>query len=463
MSPARDAPATLWSPAVTPDPAMLEFTAGEDREHDRHLLVWDVIGSLGHVEGLAAADLLAPADRVAIRAALLEVRAAIERGELTLGPEHEDVHTAVEAWLTERAPDAGPRIHAGRSRNDQVACDLRLWLKDHLLDVHARAAELAESLLDWAARHEDALWPGYTHQRRAMVSSAGLWAGAIAEGILDTLESLPALWARVDRSPLGSAAGYGAPLPLDREAAARALGFAAVEHNVAAVQNGRGKLEAAALWWLVELGHDLVRLASDVVLWSADEYGFLVLPPDLATGSSIMPQKRNPDVFELIRARAAALDGDLATALAIRARLTSGYHRDFQLLKEPLMRGVERARGAIAMAARAVPRLSVDRARARAALAGDALATDEVMRRVEAGAPFRAAYREVATALAAGATFPAPTDEEIRSRRSTPGGVGDLDLAHPRARLAACRAWAGAEERAFRGALARLVGGKAAR
>ncbi|HUF88513.1 MAG TPA: lyase family protein [Gemmatimonadota bacterium] len=463
MSPAPDAPATLWSAPATPDPAMLEFTAGEDRERDRHLLVWDVIGSLGHAEGLAAAGLLEPADDAAIRAALIEILAAVERGTLTLGPGHEDVHTAVEAWLTERAPDAGPRIHAGRSRNDQVACDVRLWLKDRLLDVHAGAAELVDALLDWAERHADALWPGYTHQRRAMVSSAGLWAGAIAEGFLDTLEGLPALWARVDRSPLGSAAGYGAPLPLDRGAAARALGFAAVEHNVAAVQNGRGKLEAAALWWLVELGHDLGRLASDVALWSADEYGLILLPPDLATGSSIMPQKRNPDVFELIRARAAALDGDLATALALRARLTSGYHRDFQLLKEPLMRGVERARGAIGMAARAVPRLAVDRARARAALAGDALATDEVMRRVEAGAPFRAAYREVAAALSAGVTLPAPTDEEIRSRRSTPGGVGDLDLDHPRARLAACRAWAGERERAFRGALARLTDPRRAR
>jgi argininosuccinate lyase len=447
---------------------MIEFTAGEDRELDRHLLRWDVLGSLGHVEGLAASGLLTPPDYATLRAALLDALAAIDDGSLAIGPAHEDVHTAVEEWLTAREPEAGPRIHAGRSRNDQVICDLRLWLKDRLLAVHASAAGLAGSLIEWAERHADALWPGYTHQRRAMVSSAGLWAGAHAEGILDTLESLPALWARIDRSPLGSAAGYGVPLPLDREAAAHALGFASVEHNVAAVQNGRGKLEAAVLWWLVELGHDLGRFASDVVLWSADEYGFLILPPDLATGSSIMPQKRNPDVFELIRARAAALDGDLATALSIRARLTSGYHRDYQLLKEPLMRGIERARATIEMAARALPRLEVDRPRARAALAGDALATDEVMRRVEAGVPFRAAYREVADALAARATLggdtlaggdalPVPSDTSILARRQTPGGVGDLDLDHPRARLSDCRAWARTRDESFRSALARLT------
>lgn len=452
--------ATLWSAAAPPDPAMVEFTAGQDRELDRPLLRWDVIGSLGHVEGLAAAGLLSPDDRATLRGALLDLLDAVDRGALAVGPEHEDVHTAVEAWLTAREPDAGPRIHAGRSRNDQVVCDLRLWLKHRLLGVHASAERLAQGLLDWAAPHADALWPGYTHQRRAMVSSAGLWAAAHAEGVLDTLESLPALWKRVDRSPLGSAAGFGAPLPLDRAHVARALGFAAVEHNVAAVQNGRGKLEGAVLWWCVELGHDLGRLAADVVLWSGDEHGLLVLPPDLATGSSIMPHKRNPDAFELVRARAAALDGDLATALSIRARLTSGYHRDFQLLKEPLMRGVERAERSLEMAARAVPRLAVDRDRARAALGGDALATDEVQRRVEEGTPFRIAYREVAGELAAGVAFPAPSPAALLARRRMPGCVGDLDLDHPRARLEACRAWAREESRRFGAALDRLTDGR---
>src|SRR6185503_3966252 len=220
-------------------------------------------------------------------------------------------------------------------------------------------------LLSFAQKHQNDLWPGYTHQRRAMPSSAGLWASAFAEGILDTVEALPSLWAQVDRSPLGSAAGYGVPLPLKREVAARALGFGDIEHNVASVQNGRGKLEAGVLFWCTQLGHELAKLSSDVILFSAEEFGFLVLPADLATGSSIMPQKRNPDLFELTRARAAMLDGDLGAVLHLRGKLTGGYHRDFQLLKEPLFRGLDRTGSMLAMMAHAVPKLGVNAERGR--------------------------------------------------------------------------------------------------
>jgi argininosuccinate lyase len=292
-----------------------------------------------------------------------------------------------------------------------------------------------------------------------MPSSAGLWAAAFAEGILDTLESLPALWARADRCPLGSAAGYGVPLPLDREAAARALGFAAPEHNVAAVQNGRGKLEAVVLSWCSELGHELAKLAADVVLYGGEEYGYLVLPPDLATGSSIMPHKRNPDLFELTRARAAALDADLVTVLQLKSKLGSGYHRDFQLLKEPLFRGLDRAREMLAMVAAALPRLVVDRARAAAALAGGgAFATDEVMRRVEAGEPFRSAYRAVAAELARGERFPAPARAALMARRRSTGNLGNLGLPLVSARLRARRTWAAQARRRFETALSRLAG-----
>ncbi len=183
------------------------------------------------------------------------------------------------------------------------------------------------------------------------------------KGLLDTAEALAGLWPAVDRSPLGSAAGYGVPLPLRREAAARALGFAALDHNVATVQGGRGKLEAAALFWCTQLGHELARLSQDVILFSAEEYGYLVLPAELATGSSIMPHKRNPDLFELTRARTAALEGDLVSILQIKSKLAGGYQRDFQLLKEPLMRGLERTAAMLAIVTHAVPLLEVDRAR----------------------------------------------------------------------------------------------------
>jgi len=437
---------------------MLEYTVGDDRHWDSFLLRWDVIGSLGHVEGLRASGLLSPREHARLRAGLRAALRAQERGSLKIGARQEDVHSAVEAWLTRRLGSAGERVHTGRSRNDQVACDLRLLLKDQLLELHRLTLGAAGALLGFARAHRTALWPGYTHQRRAMPSSAGLWAAAFAEGLLDTAESLGGLWPQVDRSPLGSAAGYGVPLPLRRSAAARALGFAGLDPNVAAVQNARGKLEAGALFWCTQLGHELSKLAADVVLWSGEEYGLLRLPPELATGSSIMPHKRNPDLFELTRARAAAVEGDLAAVLALKAKLTSGYHRDFQLLKEPLLRGLARTGEMLAMMAHAVPRLEVDRHRGLAGLAGGALATDEVMRRVEQGATFRAAYRQVATELARGAAFPESSPRELVARRSSQGGLGHLGLDLARRRLRLAERWNRRQRRRFARAVARLIG-----
>jgi len=313
-------------------------------------------------------------------------------------------------------------------------------------------------LVAFAARHRSALWPGYTHQRRAMPSSAGVWASALAEGALVTAEALPGLWARVNRSPLGSAAGYGVPLPLRREAAMRALGFASLDHSVGSTQLGRGKLEAAVLAWCADLTHDLARAAADLVLYSSEEYGFLVLPADLATGSSIMPHKRNPDLFELTRARAAAVEGELAAVLLLKGKLTGGYHRDFQLLKGPLFRGMDLTAEMLGMMTLALPRLGVDRRRGLEALRGEALVTDEVMRRVEAGTPFRTAYREVAAAHKAGGAFPAPTAADLIRRRSSTGGVGNLALGALRGRIVAARRWNRRERARFDRAMARLAG-----
>jgi argininosuccinate lyase len=451
-------PDTLWISGPRLDRRMLEYTVGDDREWDAQLLRWDVLGSLGHVEGLRASRLLTGADHARLRRGLRAALTAVEAGRLVIGPEHEDAHSAVEAWLTRREPAAGARVHTGRSRNDQIACDLRLYLKDSLLRLHGAALDLAAGLLTFGRRHRSALWPGYTHQRRAMPSSAGLWAAGYAAGLLDTAESLPGLWAAVDRSPLGSAAGYGVPLPLRREVAARALGFAGVEHAVTGVQNGRGKLEAAVLFWCTQLGHETSKLASDVALFSAEEYGFLVLPPALATGSSIMPHKRNPDAFELTRARAAAVEGDLAAVLRIKAGLPGGYHRDFQLLKEPLLRGIARTLESLVMLGHAVPRLGVDRARGAAALDVGALATDEVMRRVEGGRPFRLAYREVAAELEAGARFARPSGARLAARRRSTGGMGNLGLAALGARLRDARRWGQRQRTRFDRAIRALAG-----
>ncbi|MBA3259118.1 MAG: argininosuccinate lyase [Gemmatimonadales bacterium] len=450
--------ATLWGTGAGVDRRLLEYTTAEDRPWDARLLRWDVLGSLGHIEGLRAAGLLTARDHARLRRGLRLALKSVDTGRLDVRPAQEDVHSAVEDWLTRRYPGSGERLHTGRSRNDQVACDLRLYLKDRLLHLHAGALSLIEALLDFAGRHRAVLWPGYTHQRRAMPSSIGLWAGAYAEGLLDTVEGLDALWVQVDRSPLGSAAGYGVPLPLRRETTARALGFRGLDRNVATVQGGRGKLEAAALFWCTQVAHDLARLSQDVILYSAEEFGYLILPAELATGSSIMPHKRNPDLFELTRGRAGAVEADLVAVLQIKGRLPSGYHRDFQLLKEPLMRGVERTAGMLEALAGAVPRLGLDRARCAAALAGGALATDEVMRRVEGGRPFRLAYREVKEALAREELFAAPSPARLVARRRSTGGLGDLGLAEARTRLRRARAWGGRQRRRFDAAMGRLAG-----
>lgn len=449
---------TLWGSGDGLDRRLLDQTAAEDRPWDARLLPWDVLGSLGHIEGLRASGLLGVRDHARLRQGLRRALLAVESGRLGLRPDQEDVHTAVEEWLTRRLPGLGERLHTGRSRNDQVACDLRLYLKDRLLRLHACAAELTAALLAFAARHRRVLWPGYTHQRRAMPSSVGLWAGAYAEGLLDTIESLGDVWVRVDRSPLGSAAGYGVPLPLRREVTAKALGFGGLDRNVAAVQGGRGKLEAAALFWCTQLGHEAARLTQDVILYSTEEFGYLTLPAELATGSSIMPHKRNPDLFELTRGRAAALDGDLVAILQIKSKLSSGYHRDFQLLKEPLMRGLDRTEAMLSSLSLAVPRLGVDRARCAAALTGGVLATDEVMRRVEEGGAFRTAYRDVAAALQRGESFDPPSTSRLVARRRSTGGLGDLGLPAAHARLRDERRWGDRERLRFQRTMKRLRG-----
>ena len=449
---------TLWSQSTAPDEAMLAYTVGDDRHWDESLLEWDVIGSLGHVEGLYASKLVTRRDRDRLRAGLRAALKAVRRGSLGIGPEHEDAHSAVEAWLTRRLGATGERVHTGRSRNDQVACDLRLFLKDSLLRIEMQALGLVSELLLFADHHEAALWPGYTHLRPAMPSSAGMWAGALAEGLLDTLGTLDGVWRLVDRSPLGSGAGYGVPLPLNREAAATALGFAAVEPNVAQVQNGRGKLEAAVLFWCVQLGHDLAKLATDVVLLSGEEFGLLSLPARFATGSSIMPQKRNPDVFELTRARAAVLEGDLAAVLALRSKLTSGYHRDFQLLKEPLIRGLGRIEDMVTMMTLVVPALGVRTERGLELLQGGVLATDEVMRRVETGVPFRRAYREVAAALTRGDRMPPMSAARIIGRRRSTGGLGRLGLGVAWRRFVALAKVNNRSARTFEAAIKKLAG-----
>jgi argininosuccinate lyase len=450
---------TLWSPGARPDARMMTYTVGDDREADARLLRWDVLGSLGHIEALARGQVISARERGRLRRALLAALGAVDSGKLLIGATHEDVHSAVEFWLTEQFGNVGERIHTGRSRNDQVVVDIRLYLKDEVLRLHALMTDLADTLLQFAREYRRTVWPGYTHQRIAMPSSGGLWAAGYAEGLLDAAEGVAGFWYRLDRSPLGSAAGYGVPLPLDREAAARALGFAGIDQIVTTTQNGRGQIEAQVLFWCAAAAHECAKLSTDVILFSSGEFGWLMLPQEWSTGSSIMPQKRNPDLFELTRARSAAIEGDLATVMALKSKLAGGYHRDFQLLKAPLWRGVDRTREMLSILNAAMAHIGVDDARARAALRQEIFATDEVMRNVRAGVPFRRAYREVATAVKSGVPMPGISAAVLAAARTSTGAMGNLGLSALRARLRTARRWHGAEARRFAGALERLTGG----
>jgi argininosuccinate lyase len=456
MAKAKAPPRTLWS-STTPDEAMFAYTAGPDQVWDARLLPWDILGSLGHVEGLAASGLLKPGPHRKLTRALRSALRAVDAGSLTLAPRDEDVHTAVENWLTRRYGRVGEMVHTGRSRNDQICCDLRLYLKSRLLALHGRGREVVDALLVFAGRERRSLWPGYTHTRRAMPSSAGLWAAGIAEGLLETLGSLDSVWSQVDRSPLGSAAGYGVPLPLDREAAAKALGFAGLDQVVTSTQNSRGRIEGAVVFWCVQLGLDLSRFAADVIVFSG-EAGYLEQPADFVTGSSIMPHKKNPDLFELTRARAAQLEGDLAAILALRGKLTTGYHRDYQLLKEPLMRALDRTEEMLGMLIRVIPTITVNRGRAAAALQGEVLATDEVMRRVELGEPFRSAYRAVSLALRDGVAFHPISPSDVIARRQSTGGLGRPGLQQLSRRNRGLERWESGERKRFLAAMSRLAG-----
>lgn len=456
-------PETLWSPGAPPDLGMLAYTVGDDREIDSRLLRWDILGSLGHIEALRGGGILSVREHAALRRALCSALQAVARGELVIEPTHEDGHSAVEAWLTQRFGAAGERLHAGRSRNDQITTDVRLYLKDAVLTLHAGMTTLADTLLAFAGTHRRVLWPGYTHQRIAMPSSAALWSAGYAELLLDAAQAVHGIWPRLDRCPLGSAAGYGVPLPLDRDRAAKALGFAGIDQVVTAVQAARGQIEAATLFWCTEAAHVCAKLSADVILYTSDEFGWLILPDALSTGSSIMPQKRNPDLFELTRARAAALTGDLATIMALKGGLPGGYHRDFQLLKAPLFRGVDRTGEMLAMLTTAIPRLGVAAERAHAALSREVYATDEAMRRVRAGMPFRRAYREVAAALARGEAFPAPSAREVQQARSSRGGMGNIDLPALRSRRHELTRWNARERKRHERAMLRLAGDRRAR
>ncbi|MBL4846989.1 MAG: argininosuccinate lyase [Planctomycetes bacterium] len=423
----------LWDKGEALNPEVLAYTVGDDYLLDRLLVEEDCWGSLAHSQMLAEQGIIEPEDREAIASGLRAILAEHRENELQIAPEEEDVHTAVEGRLVARIGDPGRRLHTARSRNDQVLVDVRLFAKRHLLDAADAVCALCDALLGLAEQEEETLFPGYTHLRQAMPSTIGLWASGHAEGLEESLESLLDAYRAVDRCPLGSAAGFGVPLKLDRRRTAELLGFSRLQVNVQAVQSSRGRAEAQALFAATLVGRDLACLAWDLHLYSSPEFGFLRLPGNVATGSSIMPQKKNPDVLELTRANSAVLQTHLDRVLLVSSRLPSSYHRDFQLTKEPLLKGLPLVRSMTRAMELTVRGLAIDSACA-TKVAPEAFATHRALDLVREGVPFRDAYRRVAEELAVGNL---PTDRPLSELYAVEGSAGDLRLADARARVEA--------------------------
>ena len=385
----------LWDKGEPLDDRILRYTAGEDHRLDERLVPYDVRASIAHAEMLHDVGLLSAGDLEAIRSGLEELEEEHAEGAWEITLEDEDVHTALEIRLTERIGEAGARVHLGRSRNDQVLAALRLYLRDAVTALSTAAQEVASALDGLGEREAETVLPGYTHLQQAMPSSVLLWASGFAAELRDDALGIEACARRIEKNPLGSAAGYGVPLlPLDREATRRRLGFAEVQEPVTSVQLSRGKAESQVLFEIALLMLDLGRLAADLVLFATAEFAFVDLPASMTTGSSIMPQKRNPDVFELVRGRTATAQGCLFEALAVTAKLPSGYHRDLQLLKAPLFRGIDLAGETLAILASALPEVRFHPEKIR--LDPGLNAAEEAYRLVvEEGIPFREAYRRV--------------------------------------------------------------------
>jgi len=391
----------LWDKGEPLDERVLRYTAGEDHRLDARLVPYDVRASIAHATMLNTQRLLSDDDLAAIRGGLEALERSHEAGEWTIGLDDEDVHTALERRLTERIGEAGKRIHLGRSRNDQVLAALRLYLLDAADGLEAAAGEVASALAGLAGRQGDVALPGYTHMQQAMPSSVHWWAEGFAAELRDDADGLAASRRRLSKNPLGSAAGYGAPgLPVDREQTRDTLGFDTIHEPVTAVQLSRGKAEAGLVFEATLLVQDLGRLAADLLLFFTQEFAFVRLPASMTTGSSIMPQKRNPDVLELVRGATATLQGSLLEIINLPARLSSGYQRDLQRIKAPLFRAIDLAGESADIMAHLVAGLEFVPENIR--LDPGVYAAGRANRLVlEEGLSFRDAYRRVAASLTA--------------------------------------------------------------
>lgn len=411
----------IWQKDKTALDAVEKFTVGRDREMDAYLAPFDVLGSLAHITMLQKIGLLTADELKVLLQELKNIYKEIQAGQFTLEEGVEDIHSQVEMLLTRRLGEVGKKIHSGRSRNDQVLVDLRLFLRHELQTLVKDVKGLFDLLQQRSVQYKDHLLPGYTHLQIAMPSSFGLWLGAYAESLVDDLTILQGAYAVVNKNPLGSAAGYGSSFPLDRELTTSLLGFDALNYNVVYAQMGRGKTEKVVAFALAGLGATLAKLAMDACLYMNQNFGFISFPDELTTGSSIMPHKKNPDVWELIRSygnKLQALPNEIAM---MTTNLPSGYHRDLQLLKENLFPAFQTLRNCIQMAG-----LMLENMKVKENILDDEkyrylFSVEVVNRLVLEGVPFREAYRQVGMDIEKGTFVPERTVHHTHE-----GSIGNL-------------------------------------
>jgi argininosuccinate lyase len=393
----------LWTKENTSTSVLIEeFTVGRDKDFDILLAEYDVLGSLAHTEMLEAVGLLSKEDFALIQKGLQQILAEIHAGSFTIDKDVEDVHSQVEGLLTRRIGEAGKKIHSGRSRNDQVAVDLKLYLRAQVLALKDEVHSLFQQLIGLSEKYKDKLLPGYTHLQIAMPSSFGLWFGAYAESLVDDLEMLAAAYQVMNKNPLGSGAGYGSSFPLDREMTTRLLGFRTLNYNSVYAQMSRGKTEKIVAAALATIAATLSKFAMDCTLYINQNFGFISFPPELTTGSSIMPHKKNPDVFELIRAKCNRIQSTPNELTLLITNLPSGYHRDLQLTKEILFPAIQEGLACLQMT-----RLMLDHIEVRDNILEDEkykylFSVEAVNQLVNQGIPFREAYRQVGDAIEKG-------------------------------------------------------------
>ena len=414
----------LWQKDYSLDSLMEEFTVGNDYILDQELVIADCLASIAHARGLHEIGILDDEELATLTQGLAEIIGLRQQNAFPITLENEDCHTAIESYLTEHYGEVGKKIHTGRSRNDQVQTALRIWMREFALKLCNSTGELCEQLLSFAAEHAEVPMPGRTHMQIAMPSSVGLWAAAYAEELYDEAQHLMHLSWTLDQSPLGSAASYGVPLPLDRQFTAEQMGFTRVQNNVLYANNSRGKFEAMLLDGCEYIALTLSKLAQDLMLFTLPEFGYFSLPRELCTGSSIMPQKKNPDGLELARSRSALVSSASIRVKSIIRSLPSGYNRDFQDTKEPLLQGTKATWQLVQIFSRMVKGLSVHEDKLITACTPELYATDIVLQQVVEGKNFRDTYKEVGLHLDQVAKLDPVATLSTRTSLGTTGNLG---------------------------------------